>query len=231
MHHMQTSKGRTRSLMAGGLIATLAAASLIASTTQAAPGQDAAPTSGANKHVLDNNGHALADRTGGSDLATVKDFLRSKGANAATVNSLKAVGGSWTFRGVSHQRFEQHVSGLRVYGAEAKAAFNSQGELIHLIDFITPVQTGISPARKGTDAALRAAVKDLYPARSVSTTRARLSGSAAATRRDSKKSSRSGASVVSVKASSNWSTTSRSCARGGRARSTASRNRAACVLW
>ena len=169
-HHMHASKRRKRTAVAGGLIATLATASLIASTTQAAPGQAAAPTAAENnKHVLDNNGHALSETTGGSDLATVKDYLRSKGANTATLDSLKAVGGSWTFRGVRHQRFEQQVSGLQVYDAEAKAAFNAQGQLIHFIDFISPVKTGVSPASKGTDAALRAAVKDLYPARTVNT--------------------------------------------------------------
>jgi extracellular elastinolytic metalloproteinase len=168
-HHMHASKRRRRTAVAGGLIATLATASLIASTTQAAPGQGAAPTSGNNKHVLDGNGQALADTTGGSDLATVKDYLRSKGASTATLNSLKTVGGSWTYRGVRHQRFEQQVSGLQVYDAEAKAAFNAQGQLIHFIDFISPVKAGASPASKGTDAALRAAVKNLYPARTVST--------------------------------------------------------------
>ncbi|HKE68967.1 MAG TPA: M36 family metallopeptidase [Nocardioidaceae bacterium] len=179
MLRAHASRRRTRIQLAGGLVATLAAASLITSATQAAPGHGAAATSADHGHVFKNNGHAISSATGGSDLARVKDFLRSKGVNAATLKSLRTTGASWTFRGVSHQRFVQQVGGLRVYDAEAKAAYNSDGELIHLIDFISPVRdAGVKPAGKGTDAALKAAVKDLYPARSIST---RQTGRAATT--------------------------------------------------
>src|SRR5262245_31236515 len=179
MLHRHTSR-RRRTLMARGLIATLATASLIAAATQAAPSQAAPAVPRDNKHVLQNGGKALTHHAGKSDLATVKHFLRSKGANGATLRPLKASGPTWTFRGVTHQRYAQRVSGLRVYDAEAKAAFNAKGQLIHFIDFITPVGKGkaIRPATKGSDAALRAAVKSLYPARTVMT---RKTGRAAGT--------------------------------------------------
>ena len=125
MHHRHTS--RRRASMAGGLIATLATAALVAATIQAAPGQAAAPASSDNRHVLQDSGRALSAHTGKSDLSTVKHFLRTKGANARTLRSLRPAGAAWTYRGVTHQRYEQRVSGLRVYGAEAKAAVQRQG--------------------------------------------------------------------------------------------------------
>ena len=133
--------------MTGGLIATLATAALIATTMPAAPGQGAAPVTRDNKHVLQDSGRALSGHAGKSELATVKHFLRSQGVNAATRRSLTASGGSWTFRGVTHQRFAQRVSGLRVYGAEAKASFNAKGQLIHLVKFISPVNKGRASGR------------------------------------------------------------------------------------
>ena len=153
--------------MAGGLIATLATAALVAATIQAAPGQAAAPASSDNRHVLQDSGRALSAHTGMSDLSTVKHFLRTKGTNARTLRSLRPAGAAWTYRGVTHQRYEQRVSGLRVYGAEAKAAFNTRGQLVHLVKYTSPVSKTIRPASKSAAAALRATVKDLYPARTI----------------------------------------------------------------
>jgi extracellular elastinolytic metalloproteinase len=167
MHHTHTSPRRTRKLSTGGLIATLATAALITATIQAAPSQGAAAASGDNKHVLQDNGRALSSHAGRSDLATVKHFLRTQGASARMVHSLRPAGGTWTFRGVTHQRYEQRVSGLRVYDADAKAAFNARGQLIHLITFATPVSGKVRPADTSAAAALRATVKDLYPARTI----------------------------------------------------------------
>ena len=162
--------------MAGGLIATLATAALVAATIQAAPGQAAAPASRDNKHVLQDSGRALSAHAGKSDLATVKHFLRTKGANARTLRSLRPAGAAWTYRGVTHQRYEQRVSGLRVYGAEAKAAFNARGQLVHLVKYTSPVRKTIRPASKSAAAALRATVKDLYPARTVGIRQSRSQG-------------------------------------------------------
>ena len=165
MHHRHPS--RRRASMAGGLIATLATAALVAATIQAAPGQAAAPASSDNRHVLQDSGRALSAHTGKSDLSTVKHFLRTKGTNARTLRSLRPAGAAWTYRGVTHQRYEQRVSGLRVYGAEAKAAFNTRGQLVHLVKYTSPVSKTIRPASKSAAAALRATVKDLYPARTI----------------------------------------------------------------
>ena len=119
--------------------------------------------------MLQDDGRALSTHAGKSDLATVKHFLRTKGVNAKTLRTLRPAGGAWTFRGVTHQRYEQRVSGLRVYGAEAKASFNAKGQLIHLVKYTSPVRKGVQPATTGVDHALRAAVKSLYPGRKVIT--------------------------------------------------------------
>jgi hypothetical protein len=120
-----------------------------------------------NEHVLQDNGRALSSHAGRSDLATVKHFLRTQGASGRMVRSLRPAGSTWTFRGVTHQRYEQRVSGLRVYDADAKAAFNARGQLVHLITFATPVSGTVRPADTSAAAALRATVKDLYPARTI----------------------------------------------------------------
>jgi hypothetical protein len=160
MQHRHTS--RRRKTLVGGLIATLATASLIAATIQAAP---AAPRGG--KSSIGNGLKALQP-AGKSHLATVQNFLKSRGASAATLDSLRASGSSWTYRGVTHLRLEQRVSGLRVYGGEAKASFNRKGELINLVDFTVKVGS-TRAARVGSAAALRAASKSLYPSRAVNT--------------------------------------------------------------
>jgi hypothetical protein len=178
MHNRHPSTRRTRTLLTRGLIAMLASASLIAATTQAAPAQGTAKVPRDNRHVLQNDGKAISAKAAKSDLATVRQFLRSRGAGQATLSSLSAAGPSWSYRGVTHQLYQQRVSGLRVYDAEAKAAFNSKGQLIQLIDFTNKVAQGqsLQPASKGTKAALRAAVKSLYPARTVTARKTAHSG-------------------------------------------------------
>jgi hypothetical protein len=178
MHNRHPSTRRTRTLIGRGLIATLASASLIAATTQAAPAQATAKVPHDNRHVLQNDGRPLAATPAKSDLATVQHYLRGKGATKATVASLSAAGPSWSFRGVTHQLYQQRVSGLRVYDAQAKAAFNGKGQLIQLIDFTSKVgqAKALQPASKGAQAALRSAVKSLYPARSVTTRKTAHSG-------------------------------------------------------
>ena len=69
---------------------------------------------------------------------------------------------------MTHQRYEQRVSGLRVYGAEAKAAFNSKGQLVHLVKYTSPVRKTIRPATKSVDQRhCGPPSRDLYPARTI----------------------------------------------------------------
>jgi len=175
MQHRHTS--RRRKTLVGGLIATLATASLIAATMQPAP---AAPK---GKESI-GNGLKSLQAAGKSDLATVKAYLKGHGASAATLDSLAAAGSSWTYRGVTHLRLQQRVTGLRVYDGEAKASFNAKGDLIHLIDFTVKVGD-VRPARADAGAAMRAAVKSLYPSRAVTRQTGKSGGSPLVTGRGS----------------------------------------------
>ncbi len=175
MPHTHTSR-RRRTFLAG-LIATLATASLIAATMQPAP---AAPK---GKDAI-GTGLKVLQPAASSDLATVKAFLKKRGADKATLGSVKA-DGAWTYRGVTHLRLVQRVEGLRVYGGEAKASFNAKGQLIHLVDFTVKVRD-VRAARAGSDAALRAASKSLFPKRAVTLRRTGTHGATTTYARGSK---------------------------------------------
>ena len=60
---------------------------------------------------------------------------RNQGKSAAAVASLKTVSEKRSARtGITHVRIEQRVDGRAVYGAYVKAAFNEQGQLVHVIE-------------------------------------------------------------------------------------------------
>lgn len=58
---------------------------------------------------------------------------------------------------------EQVVDGLSVYGAYAKAAINSRGELVQLVDRLAEVSSAPSPSRVDAATALQAAMARLHP--------------------------------------------------------------------
>jgi extracellular elastinolytic metalloproteinase len=94
----------------------------------------------------------------------VAQFLRSKGAGAAAVASLKTVSEKRSARtGITHIRMEQQVGGLRVERAYLKAAVNSRGELVHVIDALARVSGRPSPASITEAQALHAALAALHP--------------------------------------------------------------------
>ncbi len=178
MHDRHSSR-RRRTFLAGGLIATLATASLIAATIQPAPAAPKGPKSAVGSGIK-----AIAP-AGKSHLDTVKGYLKSRGAGSSTLSSVKTDGSAWTYRGVTHVRLQQRVNGLRVYGGEAKASFNRRGELIHIVDFTVKVSDP-KAARTGARGALRAASKSLYPKRAVNLRRTGKSGATTTYARGSK---------------------------------------------
>ncbi|MGE3179560.1 MAG: M36 family metallopeptidase [Vicinamibacterales bacterium] len=95
----------------------------------------------------------------------VAGFLRSRGVDAATAATLREGSARRDGRtGLSHVRLRQEVNGLEVYGAYARAAFNDRGELVHLIENLSPVSpAGVLRARIDAAAALLAALQELYP--------------------------------------------------------------------
>jgi extracellular elastinolytic metalloproteinase len=95
----------------------------------------------ASVHRNDNM-EALTPMAGASHVATVGQYLRTQGRDTATVRTLAMVSESQPQDGITHARMEQRVNGRLVYGAYAKAAFNEQGQLVHLIDNIADVPRG-----------------------------------------------------------------------------------------
>ncbi len=92
----------------------------------------------------------------------IADFLRANGRSNQTAASLVTVSENPTRSGITHLRLEQQVGGLTIYGAYVKAAVNSQGELVHLIEMLTPVGPVGRASINETDA-LNAVVGRLYP--------------------------------------------------------------------
>ena len=110
-------------------------------------------------------GEFLAARANTTPAALVANFVRSSGGSDATARSLRSVSEHRSpHTGVKHLRLEQQVAGLRVQDAYVKAAFNSRGELIHVIESLRPVGGAApSPARIDDSQALAIALGNLYP--------------------------------------------------------------------
>jgi extracellular elastinolytic metalloproteinase len=167
MHSRHTTSRNLRRRIAGGVTVALVAASIIASTSTA-PAQKDSPRADAGARVHDQE-RILTSKAGTSALDTVRSYLRSQGFNSATLKTVKADGRSWTYRRTTHMWLGQRVNGLRVYDAYGKAALNSKGQLVHLIENFSTVRSDTRAADTHATAALRAAVRDLYPRRSTST--------------------------------------------------------------
>ncbi|HEY5946062.1 MAG TPA: M36 family metallopeptidase [Kofleriaceae bacterium] len=82
----------------------------------------------------------------------IRDYLKTRGAGAA-VDQLQVTRVTSPYAGITHVTMEQTVDGLRVYGAYAKAAINSQGQLIQIIDnVVRPQLTTHRPGLSAADA-------------------------------------------------------------------------------
>jgi extracellular elastinolytic metalloproteinase len=69
----------------------------------------------------------------------IRDYLKTRGAGSA-VDQLRVVRETSPYNGIVHVTMEQVVDGLRVYDAYAKAAIDSQGQLIQIIDNVVRPQ-------------------------------------------------------------------------------------------
>lgn len=92
----------------------------------------------------------------------VQNLLAARGKDRATQRSL-AVRSEFTgVNGRSFARFEQRINGLRVHGAYAKAAFNSDGEMIHFIERLAPANARVNgPVISDVDA-LQIAIEENF---------------------------------------------------------------------
>ena len=110
-------------------------------------------------------GSSLSAPSNAAPATVVGQFLSKHGVQDSTITSLHVVAQSQSrVSGLTHVRLEQQVAGLRVVDAYVKAAINSRGELVHLIQNIAPVtSTTMMPTRVSESQALSAAISALYP--------------------------------------------------------------------
>jgi hypothetical protein len=90
----------------------------------------------------------------------IRDFLKTRGAGGA-VDQLRIVRETSPHDGVVHVTMEQVVDGLRVHDAYAKAAIDSQGRLIQVIDHVVRPQAVTQRPALSPAAALAAAYTEL----------------------------------------------------------------------
>ena len=99
-----------------------------------------------------------------SPRAVVAQYLRGRGHRESTVQSLVEVSRGGGSDAITHVRFEQRASGLRVFGTYARTALNAQGELVHVIENLATIPGSVERARISQQEAITAAIANLYPA-------------------------------------------------------------------
>lgn len=70
----------------------------------------------------------------------MRDYLQTRGAGSA-VDQLRVVRESMPHAGVVHVTMDQYIDGVRVWDAYAKAAIDSQGQIVQLIDNVVRPQS------------------------------------------------------------------------------------------
>ena len=104
------------------------------------------------------SGETLSDAVESDPLEAVRGFLGDK--RSLDHAGLLSVSVRPAPTGILHVRIEQVVDGLPVAGAYARAAFDGDGRLIHLIDRLVSVQPGgVAPSSIGEADALAAALR------------------------------------------------------------------------
>ena len=94
----------------------------------------------------------------------VQNFLGARGKDRATQRSIALRGEHKDGNGRSFARYEQRVNGLRVHGAYVKAAFDSEGEMIHFIERLAPANSRINTPIINDETALRLAIEENFDA-------------------------------------------------------------------
>ena len=109
-----------------------------------------------------DNMEALTPSSAGSPAATVAQYLRTQGRE--TGHTLAVVSEGLPQDGISHARLEQRLNGRLIYGTYVKAAFNDQGQLVHVVENVVDVPRGkVAAASIDERQALRAALAKVTP--------------------------------------------------------------------
>lgn len=158
------------------LIALTVAAAALSAAPLASAQEPAGLERAAARVAQAGAGRPLA--VGATPAASVNAYLRARGRSAAVLSSLRTEQ-SRNARGITHLQLRQEIDGLAVHGAYLKAAVNSRGELVHVVETLVDVSAP-APARIDAATAVRSALAQLHPGQGGTL---RLMGTAGATTR------------------------------------------------
>ena len=133
----------------------LASASLLSACADFDSGESVEDTGSAR--IIRSKTGALTPPTT-SHEAAAREFAASHGI---AVDQLKTTNDFRTARGSTLVKFEQFVNGIRVYDSYAKASFDSQGQLIQLIDGTRKIRGDIKAASINSSFAVSKALTEL----------------------------------------------------------------------
>lgn len=119
----------------------------------------------------------LASANGQSMALAAGAALGARGRDAQTLAATRHVHTRSGRNGSAHAEMLQTVEGLTVHGAYARAAFDRNGNLVHLIDKLAAVPAApLAAARVDALQALRAVVSQLHPGAAVTLRHQGVSG-------------------------------------------------------
>jgi hypothetical protein len=137
----------------------LASCSLLASCADFDAGEFTETTAPNGAVIIHGDGPMTPPSTAARELI-VRDFLKGRGAGLAT-NQLAVTREIAGAQGITHVMMEQTIDGLRVHGAYAKAAIDSRGQLIQMIDNVARPGASATRAQVSPSEAMRKAFDEL----------------------------------------------------------------------
>jgi len=138
--------------------AALGAACAVLAFAAGAAAQDTAPSLDAERARIFNDRADLAVARTGDAHARLRAFLASRGFDRPSLDSLSETASLQDRSGRRFVRYEQKIAGLRVHGAYVKAAYDSDGNLMHVIERTARREGTIGRALLGPAEAARIAI-------------------------------------------------------------------------
>lgn len=155
-------------------VSTLAIAAAMGANASAQPQIGAGLAD--NRATIAADAQALRSATRGDALGTVAAAISARGVGYDVASTLELTGESVGIDGRRFARFDQRIGGLRVHGAYVKAAFDGDGNLVHLIDRLSTANGQVVASLVTPERALRLALERHFGADVAAPGRARADG-------------------------------------------------------